>query len=561
MFHAVSERWERFVEEHTRRAVGTYRRVLTDVDRFGLTSEQEQCVERSVRGPFRLQGVSGSGKTLVVLHRAIRLALQSPAKAVTIVTVTRALADRLRAELKDVAGFPLRNVAVEAFCDVGLRVIGVADSQGMHRLLDPLSGETVARAWVDFYRHRSPVQTVNIFVAPSVRSLIAYLRARLGGDDDVASRYLRDEMRYIRSGFFRSSRTMYLDDNRRGRGIPLNSEQRRACLQVLERWEAYLVAGGLADMEAVSLEAAEVMEDERWKDKVKANIGLGRVLVDEAQDLSTIELKVLKTLSEALEAEDVEGRGPVDRLFLAADPSQRVYVKHHDTVAAGFDFRGRAGVLDANRRNTREILRAASGVARAYPTVADASYETLDPQYSVHQGRRPVAIACGAEGHCDIAVNIACERRGCTVAIVADGGGLRKSVVAALKRKGYAVRILRDNEQCYGMGDREGRENGVVVTVSGMEAIKGHEFDVVIVLDVSHERVPRKHTPADELWREAARLYSVLTRAREELIITYSGKPSVFIDAMEDCVDRYEHLDTRGYSLGDSRIEGDGERT
>jgi hypothetical protein len=72
------------------------------------------------------------------------------------------------------------------------------------------------------------------------------------------------------------------------------------------------------------------------------------------------------------------------------------------------------------------------------------------------------------------------------------------------------------------------------VCLGGFDAIRGLQFDTLVVADLSDEYVPR---PDVEAWRNAARLYSTLTRARDELVITVVGEPSRFLESMEKHVE------------------------
>lgn len=83
------------------------------------------------------------------------------------------------------------------------------------------------------------------------------------------------------------------------------------------------------------------------------------------------------------------------------------------------------------------------------------------------------------------------------------------------------------------------------LVVSRLEAAKGLEFDTVITCDLSQGIIPRPGTPEEEHWRQAAILYASLTRARDELIITYVGQPSLFLDAMLADVDSHEAIDEK----------------
>ena len=63
--------------------------------------------------------------------------------------------------------------------------------------------------------------------------------------------------------------------------------------------------------------------------------------------------------------------------------------------------------------------------------------------------------------------------------------------------------------------------------------------DTMIGPDVtlSAGMVPRPGIAPEELWREAATVYAALTRAREELVITYTGAPSPFLNLLLADVD------------------------
>ena len=53
---------------------------------------QQEMVDADYKGPAKLLGVSGSGKTCVVVRRAIRLSSLYPDKRILIVTLNRSLA-------------------------------------------------------------------------------------------------------------------------------------------------------------------------------------------------------------------------------------------------------------------------------------------------------------------------------------------------------------------------------------------------------------------------------------------------------------------------------------
>ena len=83
------------------------------------------------------------------------------------------------------------------------------------------------------------------------------------------------------------------------------------------------------------------------------------ILVDEAQDLGTLELSIIRSLV---------GEGEND-IFMCGDAAQTIYTKSIDFKVANIDTTGRSLKLNQNYRNSRQILSAANQVL----TVALAS--------------------------------------------------------------------------------------------------------------------------------------------------------------------------------------------
>ena len=60
------------------------------------------------------------------------------------------------------------------------------------------------------------------------------------------------------------------------------------------------------------------------------------------------------------------------------------------------------------------------------------------------------------------------------------------------------------------------------VEISTIESAKGHEFSHVFIMGLVEGVLPKSGLADAEIPREAARLYVAMTRARENLTITYS---------------------------------------
>jgi superfamily I DNA/RNA helicase len=179
------------------------------------------------------------------------------------------------------------------------------------RRSDPRSGEDLDACWTDFLEKPHARQRI--------LGIINQLEVRESNVD--ASRYILDELIWIRSGFGRESRNQYLTCSRFGRGIELPrydpekiakasqkldgnfpSDTRKRILDLLRDYEEYMAAGGLLDDDGVSLAAHSLRDRIAGCPELRARC----VLIDEMQDCSTVELAVLAQVP----------TDPLDGLFL-----------------------------------------------------------------------------------------------------------------------------------------------------------------------------------------------------------------------------------------------------
>jgi hypothetical protein len=82
------------------------------------------------------------------------------------------------------------------------------------------------------------------------------------------------------------------------------------------------------------------------------------------------------------------------------------------------------------------------------------------------------------------------------------------------------------------------------VFISDLENTKGFEFQCVIIVNCASGVIPNPYAPEDEAFRDLSRLYVAMTRARQQLVISYCGAPSSLVAGMhkhfaEDSWDRY----------------------
>jgi superfamily I DNA/RNA helicase len=521
------------------------RPALQDLDRLRLNDEQEKFVAQDYNGEYRLRGISGSGKTIILIHRAIRLALENPDCYIRVFTINRSLAQLLSKTLKEVAGDTPENLHVHALYDFLRKCLQLFRSTEDLRLVDNQSNERVSvNTWEDFWHHRGQSEEQNVFASRVVQKLIDYIASREAGSIDPKT-YLHDEILYVQSAYRKPRRkSAYLDDPRRNRSIPLNRNQRRCVVKILERWEDYRDDGGLCDVDGLTPIVAECFSKPKQLDRIRQEYPTHVALLDEVQDFSTLELSIIRKAVYDARAKNA--------FFFAGDIEQKVYVKQNNSVRAGFSFQGRAGILRKNFRNTREILIAALNLPVQFPPRNDDETwsRIYDPELSVYHGRRPVVFECRLETQIQLIREVLNKRRDQQLAVLSERDDLLAQMgVEAVRLEVPYVEYLRNED--LDLWNARAEKSSARLALARLEAIKGFEFDTVIVSDLSEGTFPKYGTPRDEYWRQAAILYAALTRARDDLIITFVGRPSPLLVTM---LDDMEIRDARsGLSEGELR--------
>ena len=98
--------------------------------RIFLHPEQRKYVEKDFSGPFRLSGGAGTGKTVVLVHRARDLARRDPKARIVLTTFTTNLADALRDNLSQLDPQSRRQPnSVNRACTSGIRRAGLRGDQ------------------------------------------------------------------------------------------------------------------------------------------------------------------------------------------------------------------------------------------------------------------------------------------------------------------------------------------------------------------------------------------------------------------------------------------------
>lgn len=472
-----------------------------------LHPDQKSVVDTEFNGPARLLGVSGSGKTCVLIHRAFELA-KKYRQPVLVTTINEALADLLRELVDELtllngeAGKEIRElIDVKSFWTVCFDFLNDKIKEDLTKrafdLVADKSQDDVDRIWEEFvYCEENNDDYLKIL------DLVTNLKSR--GIDPHS--YLKEEFSLVRSATSYNSRSEYLDLERTGRKIPFNKEWRGLVLDGLESWESKMDHVGVSDY----------MNLLRYMDKFESEIEpvYRCVLIDEIQDFGTQELSYLRKLA-PYEKDDI---------FMCGDIAQQVQVKEHKLTKAGINVLPNNYLkIIKNFRNSREILEAANLVFNANIEKADFNrdeFELLNPQMANFSTQPPYPLkAKNLQEEIMYALNymnimLEENRKGC----IAIAGMSHFEVVRLGEKLGYSVL------------NGEPKNSSERIIFSELNQTKGYEFDIVCILNLNQGVFPRPKVPVEERFRDISKLYVSMTRAKSELILSFSSDLSVIFE-------------------------------
>lgn len=505
-----------------------------------LHPDQKRVVDEDFSEPVVLSGVSGSGKTCALVHRARRLA-ELYQERVLVLTLNETLADMLKTLIDRLPDTRDLRIDVMPYYEY---VAALLEHVGLDRLLSLLEDYTELGDAVQQFRDRTVPTALNRLIEfreefelrqqwdrfvggfkpgeerwERLSRLEVFLHGQQRNLD--ARRYVREEFDLVRSVFRNvDGYRGYLEGYaREGRSIALQTGRRREpILELLREWENWQISNGIQDHLALTQCALLVLND--LDQTLPRQLRYRSVLVDEFQDFCTLDLELLCKIPTS----------NVNGLFLAGDLAQKVFTKDSN-LDRGIGTQRISRRILKNYRNTKQILETATlliddqiGSAKA----AASGIEILKPEFAEREGPRP--LACKANHPIAAAWAYAADRL--------DTGYM-----------GFAICIATADPVRYTVGDiLQAKPDGIeasrltgsyildqnTVVISELPDVKGFEFCLMIILGLDSGAFPAADSATGEHWRDALRLYVAITRGRDEVRLIYREAPSPFLGSMWD---------------------------
>ena len=472
---------------------------MSRVQNTVLSKPQEECVNFD-SGDLLVKGVAGSGKSLVVMRRALRLyAKNKGTKSIKLFTYANSLV-KYTSDLfeSQIPGNSIEVLTVDSYC---LKVYYRMTGKSIR-----FPGQYCKYGY-DYTMLGDDEYPVWISAAVQEHQRRSGLNATVYKRDNE---FWKAELIWIREKCLKT-REDYINADRKGRGssVRLRNSDKNIVWEVYEIFENRLKREFRTTWEDLYL----FMNDNL--SRIPNNIKVDYIFVDEAQDMTLAKMKFLKALTR-------------ESITIAADLAQKIYKTSFTWKEVGIDIKGRSSKeLLQSFRCTRQIVELAEDLMRANRENSDVNDEYTSQVLPEAVGNKPSVYMFSS---------VLDEKEYMARYIQKILEGDPEHVIGIICRtkteKNDIKSFLESRVHCQDVDNTKADKANWNLLQGGVKLItchssKGLEFDTVIIPDFNDTSFPldKSLKNVDEeqknevLAVERSLLYVAMTRARQELAL------------------------------------------
>ena len=444
-----------------------------------LYDEQNRLINKDYIGPARLLGVAGSGKTIIALKRAKRLAstLEENEK-ILVTTFTKNLLADLDLTLHQICN------------DEELSHIVVKNTDALfHDLFEELIHDRKIDYTGELFK-----EVYNSFI--DFPFSIYTCKAEWEKVAEANEAYTKEEFVFA-PHLTRPDRFSY--------------EEKQKLWELFERYIALMEERKLYDREYAYYYLYHYIQN-TYHDYFYKHI-----IIDEAQDLSQSELKLLRALA---------GKQHRNDLYIVGDEKQRIYLKKAILEKCEIDIGNRNEYLSTCYRTTNGILQYALGIVKDIENNNQINVSlNIGKTPEIHEYRSFEQEIEFILSKIVYLYNKGVELKEICIVLRSNASLMKYSEY--LENKGWDTYILSADDFSYQLYD--------AIRITTIHRVKGLEYDYIFLAEMNQCVIPGDYDYQSELYQYLANqqkclLYVALTRARKEAYITSSDEMSVFID-------------------------------
>ncbi|MEW6401810.1 MAG: UvrD-helicase domain-containing protein [Chloroflexota bacterium] len=468
------------------------RRIQAGLTDYLLDYDQEAAVKTDLELPadgqalpndLRLNiinGVAGSGKTLILLYRLRLLYHLYPHKKFLVLTHNRPLNRDMEGRFARLEGCSPGNIEWRTF-----------------------------NGWCYHHWPKNPKWIEPLKLGARKKVIEEIWRTRLQ-NSTISARMFESEVDWLKDQI-PLSREDYLAADRRGRGFPLNGEQRQRVFDASQAYQLSLEKRGALDWGDVPRLLWQFLETGQVEFP-----HYDIILVDEAQFFAPLWMRLIQKLLDPRNG----------HLFLVADPMQGFLGRGASWKSLGLEARGHIRSLRRSYRTTREILQFATLLYRLR-LAEEKDDDILVPDLlNMPNGAFPQIISLTSPQ--DEIARVANE----VTSLVKQG--FPKKHLLLLHSDGWGVKNLIQaiDDQLGKNAALDPKDNypGDYIRVTTINAGAGLESPIVFLVGLrllfeEEQSLRLSDEEREGLIRDNTRkLYMAATRAGQRLVLTYSGE-------------------------------------
>ena len=472
-----------------------------------LTESQKNCVRFKPKGSLLIRGIPGSGKTTILLERARFLCekeMASDNPGVLFLTYSRSLASYVRQLSLKTGEEP---VSVSTFHQWGIQLL---------RSLYP--GLKFVEDKEEVVRHA--FNTVKKYDKEVVFPKFEENKSDGRKINQMLVKFLSEEISWIKGQGIETEEE-YLNVKRSGRGnrIHVTMDHRKSIFKVFIKYNELLKNL----YRCIDYDDAAILLDKHRND-FDEDMLPKHILIDEAQDLTPLQLKVLRDFAQ-------------ESLTIGADKGQQIYRRNFSWKSLGIDVTGRRSkFLNETFRSTVEIIRLANSLQiHDKKLMKDEEYVVpVLPQFHgpIPMVYKPENRSVEVEIILSEIKKILNKNPDHTIGLIGYSDNYFNKFIEAMDEAGISWIKVKD------------RENEANLLSPGVKLVtfyssKGLEFDHVMITGVKEGNLPSKHIQPGEdeedfIALERRKFYVAMTRARISLIISAPKPVSRFVDELDE---------------------------
>lgn len=450
-----------------------------------LTEKQEEIVNYTGE-ELLIKGIAGSGKTTVLLRKAVKLIKADPTIRIGLFTYNKTLSHYAKQIAKHIGE---GNLFVYTFHGWAFSTIKAVQNKKYLAIVSNKDQSSYLQKAINFVKKRSKHRFV---------------------ENEKFTEFLMEEIAWMK-GKGIETEEQYFRVSRLGRGssVRVTKSDRPVIFELFKAYESERLLSNKIEFD----DFASILLNE--KKKIEDNNKFDVVMVDEAQDLQQLQLQLLNYIAKSM-------------FIVAADKGQKIYKTSFSWKDIGINILGgRTKILQNSFRSTKQIIQMAHSLQMNDSIIDDEEY--VKPILPDFTGPVPDVYKCSSKEQQDAAIINAVKKLkennpDQTIGILARNWRSINRLYYSFQAQNIPYEYIKKDQ-----GDTH--SPGIKLTT--FHSAKGLEFDFVIIIDLVDNALDQELQDEEYMEVERRLLYVSITRAKRHLQLYYFKKPMSLLNEIE----------------------------